>query len=47
MGFYESLDAESTTNCRRFLKSLRTSNPAKLVFAHFNINSVRNKFDML
>ena len=29
------------------LKSLRTSNPDKLVFAHLNINSVRNKFEML
>ena len=46
MGFYESLDAETATNCR-FLKSLRTSNPEKLVFAHLNINSVRNKFDIL
>ena len=47
MGFYESLDVESATNCRRFLKSLRTSNPEKLVFAHLNINSVRNKFELL
>ena len=47
MGFYESRDAETATNCRRFLKSLRTSNPQKLVFAHLNINSVRNKFDIL
>ena len=46
-GILESLDVESATNCRRFLKSLRTSNPEKLVFAHLNINSVRNKFEML
>ena len=28
-------------------KSLRTSNPDKLVFAHLNRNSIRNKFEML
>ena len=31
----------------RFLKSLRNSNPDKLVFAHLNINSIRKKFEML
>ena len=30
-----------------FLKSLRTSNPDKLVLVHLNINSIRNKFEML
>ena len=40
-------DAETATDCKRFLKSLRTSNPDKLVFAHLNINSIRNKFEML
>ena len=43
----ESLDAESATDCKRFLKSLRTSNPDKLVFVYLNINSIRNKFEML
>ena len=43
----KSLDAESATDCKKFLKSLRTSNPDKLVFAHLNINSIRNKFEML
>ena len=43
----ESLDAESATDCKRFLKSLRTCNPDKFVFAHLNINSIRNKFEML
>ena len=38
----ESLDAESATDCKKFLKSLRTTNPDKLVFAHLNINSIRN-----
>ena len=35
----ESLDAESATDC--------SSNPDKLVFALLNINSIRNKFEML
>ena len=43
----ESLDAESATGCKKFLKSLRTSNPGKLVFAHLNINSIRKTFEML
>ena len=43
----ESRDAESATDCKKFLKSLRTSNPDKLAFAHLNINSIRNKFEML
>ena len=40
-------NAESITDSKRFLKSLRTSNPDKLVFTHLNINSIRNKFEML
>ena len=32
---------------KKFLKSLRTNNPDKLAFAHLNINSLRNKFEML
>ena len=43
----ESLDAESATDRKHFLKLLPTSNPDKLVFAHLNINSIRNKFEML
>ena len=47
----ESLDAEGATDCatdfKKFLKSLRTSNPDKLVFAHLMINSIRNKFDQI
>ena len=43
----ESLDAESATDCKRFLKSLRTSNPDILVFAHLKINPIRSKFEML
>ena len=43
----ESLDAENATDCKRFLKSLRTSNPDKLLFVHLNMNSIRNKSEML
>ena len=43
----KSLEAESPTDCKKFLKSLRAINPEKLVFAHLNINSIRNKFEML
>ena len=43
----ESLDGESATDCKKFLKSLRTSNPDKLVFSHLNINLIRNTFEML
>ena len=43
----ESLDAESATDCKKFLKSLRTSNPDKFVFANLNINFIRNKSEML
>ena len=42
-----SLDAESATDCKRFLKSLRASYPDKLVFANLIINIIRNKFEML
>ena len=44
---YDLLDAESATDCKKLLKSLRTSNPEKLAFAHLNMNSIRNKFEML
>ena len=42
--FDESLDAESATDCKKFLKPFTTGNPDKLVFARLNINSIRNKF---
>ena len=32
----ESLDAKSAADCKRFLKSLRTSIPDKLAFAYLN-----------
>ena len=34
-------------NCRSVLNSLRKDNLDKLIFAHLNINSIRNKFDHL
>ena len=34
-------------DCNNTLKSLRKDNLNKLNFAHFNINSIRNKFDLL
>ena len=37
----ESLDVESATDSKNFLKSLRTSTPDNLVFANLNINSIR------
>ena len=45
--FDESLDVENASDYKMFLKSLRISNPDELVFAHLNINSIRNKFEML
>ena len=43
----ESLDTENAANCKTFLKSLRTSIPDIRAFPHLNINSIRNKFEML
>ena len=34
-------------NCRNVLNSLRKDNLDKLIVAHLNINSIRNKFDYL
>ena len=42
--FDESLDAESATDCKNFLKPFSTGNPDKLAFARLNISSIRNKF---
>ena len=35
------------SDCNNTLKSLRKDNLNKLLFAHFNINSIRNKFELL
>ena len=34
-------------DCISVLKALRSDNSDKLVFAHININSIRNKFEFL
>ena len=44
---FDVFDSDESLTPRVQLKSLRTNNPDKLVFAHLNINSVRNKFEML
>ena len=38
---------QKVTDGSRVLKYLRCNNLNKLVFAHLNINSVRNKFELL
>ena len=44
----ESTNLKQTKeNCRSFLNSLRKDNLDKLIFAHLNINSIRNKFNYL
>ena len=41
------LDAEQLTSSDKTLKSIRSDNVNKLIFAHVNINSIRNKFELL
>ena len=41
------LDAEQLSSCDKTLKSIRNNNVNKLIFAHLNINSIRNKFELL
>ena len=38
---------QAKENCQSVLNSLREDNLDKLIFAHLNINSIRNKFDYL
>ena len=47
--YYESENASKiiTTNDKRSLRDIRTSNINRLVFGHLNINSLRTKFDFL
>ena len=40
-------DRLSDVVSERSLKSIRTKNPNRIVLAHLNINSLRNKFDLL
>ena len=35
------------SDCNNTLKSLRKDNLNKLIFVHLNINSIRNKFELL
>ena len=39
--------SSNLTNPMEELDNLRLKNPNRLIFAHLNINSVRNKFDLL
>ena len=40
-------DINKVSDCNNTLKSLRKDNLNKLIFAHLNINSIRNKFELL
>ena len=40
-------DINKVSDCNNTLKSLRKDNLNKLIFAHLNINSIRNKFGLL
>ena len=42
-----SLEGKKRIDAQTILKSLRRENTNKLVFAHININSLRNKFGLL
>ena len=43
----ENLDSNAATPCYTILQNLRIKNVDKIIFGHLNINSVRNKFDVL
>ena len=45
--FKDALSAKIYDECNVSLKTIRSDNPNKLVFAHLNINSIRNKFEFL
>ena len=40
-------DINKVSDCNNTLKSLRKNDLNKLIFAHLNINSIRNKFELL
>ena len=40
-------DAEQLRFCDKTLKTIRKGNVSSLIFAHLNINSIRNKFELL
>ena len=41
------ISIDEIVHCESILKSVRGDKKHKLVFAHLNINSIRNKFDLL
>ena len=43
----KSFESQKLSNCVKLLKSMRSKNLNKLVFARLNINSIRNKFEFL
>ena len=49
LGEYNSSDSRGNKreNLKSILKTVKNENRNKLVFAHLNINSIRNKFDFL
>ena len=42
-----SFESQKWSDCVELLKSKRSKNLSKLVFAHLNINSISNKFEFL
>ena len=42
-----SLEDKKRTDAKTILKSIRQENTNNVVFAHININSLRNKFELL
>ena len=45
--FKDDLTAKKYDECNITLKTIRSDNTNKLIFAHLNINSIRNKFEFL
>ena len=45
--FKDDLTTKKYDECNITLKTIRSDNANKLVFAHLNINSIRNKFEFL
>ena len=44
--FNKTLSAKTYSDCNSKLKDMRSDNINKLLFAHLNINSIRNKFEI-
>ena len=45
--FKDDLTAKKYDECNITLKTIRSDNVNKLILAHLNINSIRNKFEFL